>query len=465
MDTVNIAGVEILRIGKWNGREYSGNDLDAMVASFAALRGTYEPPAKLGHNAEQQLLASDGLPAAGWVANLYRKGSTLVADFKDVPKSIAELIKAGAYKKRSAEIWFNTKFGEITYPAVLKAVSWLGADAPAVSGLSDVFEMYADDRGQVTIAVLALDDWSYDARRAAVWDELNEKYPYQYTDDGYGMISVSPDNDGPSPSIRDLYDDRVVVNDQDGDSLWSIPYTMADSGEVTLGEPAPVMVTYQPIPAAADLAKAPSIHEAVQALIDRLGKEAAGKKGVGDAKTYLKEVARKLKAMKFDGDVEEEAANSRQEGSDVDETKVRAALGIGSDADIVAEIVKLKAEHVSLADHERLTGEVAELRRVNAERDADDAVDQAVRLGKVVPANREWARAYCLSDRQGFDTYVKSTPKLVHLDREIGHANADEGPDVTDAEREVGKRMGVSEERLADKRPLEVRLAEQRKGA
>jgi hypothetical protein len=146
MNTVDISGVEILRPGRWNGREYTTDQLAAMVDAFHDLKDVYAPPGKLGHNKEQALLANDGLPAAGWVKDLRMNDDRLVADFAKVPAKLGELIEAGAYRTRSAEVWFNADFDGKQYPAVLKAVSWLGADAPAVKGLGDICALYTEEQ-------------------------------------------------------------------------------------------------------------------------------------------------------------------------------------------------------------------------------------------------------------------------------------------------------------------------------
>lgn len=144
MDTLSLDGVEIFAAGKWNGDEYSLDDLDSMVFAFDALGEHLKPPIKLGHNDEQRLLVADGLPSAGWISRLYRRGEKLLADIVEIPKKVADLIKAGAYRKRSAEIWWDYEdpaTGE-TFPRVLCGLALLGADLPAVNTLDDILALY-----------------------------------------------------------------------------------------------------------------------------------------------------------------------------------------------------------------------------------------------------------------------------------------------------------------------------------
>lgn len=142
MKTRSIPGVEVFSAGTWNGDPYSVADIDEMVRAFEETHKGYRPFLKLGHNEDQKLLAEDGLPAAGYIGQLYRKGEKLVADFIDVPDKIANLIDIKAYRKVSAEIYSGVKFNDKNYGRLLGAVALLGADMPGVHNLSDILSMY-----------------------------------------------------------------------------------------------------------------------------------------------------------------------------------------------------------------------------------------------------------------------------------------------------------------------------------
>jgi hypothetical protein len=143
----SLPGVEIFSAGVWNGDEYSVSDLDEMVRAFKE-NPTQKPHLKLGHDDNQTLLQRDGLPAAGWIGNLYRMGEKLYADFIDIPGKIYDLMKLGAYKKVSAEIYWNAKVGSSMYKRLLGAVALLGADLPGVTNLNDIFDMYTLEGGE-----------------------------------------------------------------------------------------------------------------------------------------------------------------------------------------------------------------------------------------------------------------------------------------------------------------------------
>lgn len=143
-ETKMIGGVEIFAEGTWNGDTYTVKDLDDMVAAFDATKDKIRPYLKLGHDDGQKMAPQeDGMPAMGWIENVRRVGKKLVADFKNVPKKIYDLIAAGGYRRVSAEIFLNLKVGGKTWPKLLKAVSLLGGDTPAVQTLDDILSLYA----------------------------------------------------------------------------------------------------------------------------------------------------------------------------------------------------------------------------------------------------------------------------------------------------------------------------------
>lgn len=142
IDTVEMKNVEILETGIWNGSHVKKTDIDEMINHFE--KGILEPYLNLDHddkftNNVQRALSVVSL---GFVSHLRREGKKLIANFKQVPRKVAELIKSGMLKQRSVE--FFPKGFELNgkkFNNVLKAVSFFGADVPAVNSLSDDFEI------------------------------------------------------------------------------------------------------------------------------------------------------------------------------------------------------------------------------------------------------------------------------------------------------------------------------------
>lgn len=135
---------EIFRSGTWNGRKFSDEDLDDIVAAASAVGFT--PPLKLGHG------ESEDTPAYGWVHNIRRRGDRLLADLKDIPSSLFEKIKGRAYDALSSEIFFDLRRNGQIFKRALKAVAVLGAQIPAVSNLKPLRELFGHfDCGDVLL--------------------------------------------------------------------------------------------------------------------------------------------------------------------------------------------------------------------------------------------------------------------------------------------------------------------------
>lgn len=164
LETVDIDGVEILSAGgpyhghgSPKGGDYFTADFLESLAKANATLTDLRPPVKIGHNAAQKLLQESGLqademPAAGWLSNIRpgeRDGTAkLLADVKGVPKKLADLIKAGAFRTRSVEI--GKVFAQSGDSAgekltAITALALLGAKAPAIRTLDDIVALYSEE--------------------------------------------------------------------------------------------------------------------------------------------------------------------------------------------------------------------------------------------------------------------------------------------------------------------------------
>ena len=146
--TFDVLDVEIFSAGKPKGHVYSDVDIEEIVKGFSETKSELKPYLKLGHDYNKKdvsFSSVSGMPAVGWVENLRKVGKKIVADFKQVPKKVYELIKAQAYKRVSSEIFWNIEVNGKKYNRLLKAVSLLGADTPAVGNLDDIIALYKSD--------------------------------------------------------------------------------------------------------------------------------------------------------------------------------------------------------------------------------------------------------------------------------------------------------------------------------
>lgn len=127
--------VEVFSAGTWNGDAYSEDDLDEMAANFEALKDVVKPPIKPGHTGGH---GKPGEMAFGWVTALRRQGAKLLATFSQVPDIVYRAIKAGRFKRVSAEILWNFRHAGRVYKRVFSGAAVLGADLPAVTNLADL---------------------------------------------------------------------------------------------------------------------------------------------------------------------------------------------------------------------------------------------------------------------------------------------------------------------------------------
>ena len=125
------------------------------------------------------------------------------------------------------------------------------------------------------------------------------------------------------------------------------------------------------------------------------------------------------------------------------ETAVASARssGAGDDPD--------PAKFVPRAEFDRVTARVDEL-----EGDRHTAaVDDAIKAGKVAPAQRDWALAYARKDPSGFADYIKAAPAILPNGRvaPTGDPSSD-GDKLTAEERATCRALRISEEEFIKSR-------------
>jgi hypothetical protein len=200
--TFNISDVEIFSVGKWNGDEYTEKDLDDMIEAFDKVG--FKPPVKLGHNGDQEKeLLKDGQPALGWIANIKRVGNKLLADLKEIPRALYDAFKRGNYKTVSSEIYWDYEQGGKTFPRVLRALAFLGADIPAVTDLQSISNLYSDDNGN------KYKSYEYETKNNA--DLIKEQQtPVEETKDGAENLTKGGDK-MTTKSNDDVVNDTVKI--------------------------------------------------------------------------------------------------------------------------------------------------------------------------------------------------------------------------------------------------------------
>jgi len=175
--TFTIPGVEILRTGTWNGRDYTTADLDDIASAHEALKasGFLVPRVTIDHSERATRSQGDGGPALGFVDTIERIGDRLIASLIKVPAMLASAIQRENYQPRSVEIWWDVELGGTEFPAVLSVLSFLGADLPAVDGLAAIEQLYAEQPEAVT--ALSIEETGKTKRSVVRLSALPESEP------------------------------------------------------------------------------------------------------------------------------------------------------------------------------------------------------------------------------------------------------------------------------------------------
>jgi hypothetical protein len=116
--------LEVFRAGDYGEKgSFSADDVEQIARDYNP--SLHEAPVTVDH--------SQSGPAFGWVASLKRIGNALVARLKDLGEDFRALLRSGAFKKPSIELY--RRFSSTGRP-YLRALSFLGAKPPEVKGLA-----------------------------------------------------------------------------------------------------------------------------------------------------------------------------------------------------------------------------------------------------------------------------------------------------------------------------------------
>ena len=140
--------------------KYTAADLDHIVQKYQPAQ--HEAPVVIGHPATN-------LPAFGWVSALKREGQSLFGKFKQVQPAFAEMVKNGAFKKRSVALYRKPDGLE------LRHVGFLGAQPPEIKGLADV--AFQDDNAEV-VEITFQEETTVDEQKIAdnLWERFKAKF-------------------------------------------------------------------------------------------------------------------------------------------------------------------------------------------------------------------------------------------------------------------------------------------------
>jgi hypothetical protein len=195
-DSNAVRGVEIFAPGTHNGDPYVEQDLDDIVSAFSKL--DFRPALKIGHTKD-----TPGAPAYGWVTNLRKAGGKLVADFESMHDTVVQALRDKRYDRVSSEIYFNLKRGDNTFRRALKAVALLGADVPAVAGLTPLHKMEFAESGFDSLAAC---EQELEIAKDAIIASLNERVA--------AMDVLLTEKDQDMKTIKELKDAKAALEAQ-----------------------------------------------------------------------------------------------------------------------------------------------------------------------------------------------------------------------------------------------------------
>ncbi len=124
---------------------------------------------------------------------------------------------------------------------------------------------------------------------------------------------------------------------------------------------------------------------------------------------------------------------------------VLTALGLAetaSEAEVTGTIMAMKQSHDRVG---ALSQELANLKTDLGKKDATELVTQAMKDGKITPAQKEWAEAYAARDLEGFKVFIAKAPTVVVMGKVVGDEKPADGA-IDELQQSVNKQMGVSDE-------------------
>ena len=123
--------------------------------------------------------------------------------------------------------------------------------------------------------------------------------------------------------------------------------------------------------------------------------------------------------------------------------ELKGKPGGGDSKMISPSISSLIARHPMVV---RMAREINSMRETQAKACATEKVDQAIREGRLIPSQREWAIEYCSTDVAGFDKFIGAQPVILQRgsDRTFsGRLGDAKSEGLTPKEQEICRNLGL----------------------
>jgi len=427
----NLGRVQVFRTGTFHHPLYgkftiSDDILATMVKNFGTVRP--KAPTELvvdyEHMSEMQGVQA---PAAGWVKGLEAEPGALYA-MVDWTDQAAGDIRSKRYRFISPVWRMNYKDKETDKGVGPTLMTMALTNRPFIEGMDPVVLSERIERANA--GVMALSEKTLLLYTEASVDELSSAVRQAY----YVQFPEEPDQQR-TDYVEEIYDTFIII--ERGSELLKLSYSRDDeTGKVTFeGDKVPVTKSteYTPIGALAGPDKPGSLPEAKA--IPGAAADKAAKAGVG-------------------GD----GAKDRQGEETKMEEEIRTLLGLGAEDDVLEAVKALKAKadeaDAAKAEAEASKAETADAKAAKelaetslAAKETANDVDSALREGKLLPRQVEWAKDLRAKDPATFAAFLATAEKT---GPEIG-VKGREGNDTDDvtltaSEAAAADKLGVSHE-------------------
>lgn len=124
---------------------------------------------------------------------------------------------------------------------------------------------------------------------------------------------------------------------------------------------------------------------------------------------------------------------------------VLEALGLAetaTESEIVGTIMAMKQSHAKIDD---VVKELGTLKAGLAAKDAGDAVEAAMKEGKITPAQKDWALDYAKRDLAGFNVFIAKAPVVV-IEGKVVEDGKGPAAGIDDTQAQINKLCGLDEE-------------------
>ncbi len=228
-----LRGVQVLKVGTFNGLDVTAGDLQAMAERFSSLRETvgFEPPVRLDHSMSV-------LSIVGWHEGLYtatgpdretgEDTTYLLADWRITEPDVMPKIQRGTLRFRSSELGpYRTNAG-VDMPLVYYGVAFV--DIPAVEGLAAI-RLSARQQPR---SILTVTDRSTDVTDLAVEQDMTSDAE---TADVVGAPDVAATPEPAPVTASVAVDDEPDVEGPDGAAVErELPTDAGPNPELSLRE-------------------------------------------------------------------------------------------------------------------------------------------------------------------------------------------------------------------------------------